>query len=256
VSAISVDLERELAGPGWMYPWRVGPQRTAPLLSEHLVAVHETRAQLLEGPVSDALAAAGPDATAIDLACCEGWFSHKLLEWGAARVIGVDIREHNVRRAELIREHLAVDPERLSFRCGDVFALDPADLGQFDVVLVLGLIYHVEDPAGALRRAHALTGSMCAIETQLTRQARPIIYGYGHPSRFLQAEASFAAVLEADAEVNALASATGVMSLVPNRAALELLARVAGFAGLDFQRPSPHHDVQYLRGDRVVVVAR
>jgi len=38
---------------------------------------------MIEGPVREALAAAGPEATALDLACCEGWFSHRLLEWGA-----------------------------------------------------------------------------------------------------------------------------------------------------------------------------
>jgi hypothetical protein len=255
--AISKALEHELDGPtGWMYPWRIDEKRTAPLLGSNLPSVHETRAQLLHAPVSDALKAAGPGATAIDLACCEGWFSHKLLEWGAARVVGVDIREHNIRRAELIRDHLEVDPARLTFKQGDLFALDPDELGSYDVVLLLGLIYHVEDPAGALRRARALTRSLCAIETQLTRQTRPIIYGYGSPDAFLQAEASFAAVLEPDAADNPLASASGVMSLVPNRAAMELLVRVAGFSSIEFQDPAPHHDIQYLRGDRVVVLAR
>ena len=253
---MSEALRRELDGPGWMYQWRLGRGRSASLLDPHLAPVHETRAEMLRGPVSAALAAAGPGATAIDLACCEGWFSHKLLEWGAARVVGIDIRERNIRRAELVRDHFGIDPAQLAFRQADLFSLDLDEAGRFDVVLVLGLIYHVEDPAGALRRARRLTGSLCAIETQLTRQTRPIIFGGGFPSRFLHAEASFAAVLEPYTDVHPLSSAPGVMSLIPNRSALELLGRVSGFASVEFQLPSPHHDVQYLRGDRAVVIAR
>jgi len=253
---ISEALERELEAGGWMYPWELADGVTAPLLGPNLPWVHSTRAEMIEGPVREALEMAGPDATAIDLACCEGWFSHRLLEWGARRVVGVDIREANIRRAELVRDHFGIEPERLSFRRADVFELDPDELGCFDVVLVLGLVYHLEDPAGALRRARALTRSLCAIESQLTRQNRPIVYGGGSPDAFLETDASFAAVVEADAEVNPLASVTGVMSLVPNRAALEMLARVAGFRHVRYLDPSPHHDPQYLRGDRGVVVAR
>ena len=255
-AGISEALERELDGTGWMYPWELADGVTAPLLGPNLPWVHSTRAEMIEGPVREALEMAGPDATALDLACCEGWFSHRLLEWGARRVVGVDVRESNIRRAELVRDHFGIEPERLSFRRADVFELDPDELGRFDVVLVLGLVYHLEDPAGALRRARALTRSLCAIESQLTRQSRPIVYGGGSPDAFLQAQASFAAVVEADAEVNPLASVTGVMSLVPNRAALEMIARVAGFRHVRYLDASPHHDPQYLRGDRGVVVAR
>jgi len=255
-TGISEALERELTGTGWMYPWELAEGVTAPLLGDNLPSVHSTRAEMIEGPVREALAAAGPDATALDLACCEGWFSHRLLEWGAGRVVGVDVRELNIRRAELVREHFGIDRERLSFRRADVFELNPAELGHFDVVLVLGLVYHLEDPTGALRRARAMTRGLCAIESQLTRQTRPIVYGGGSPDVFHRAEASFAAFVETYAAIDPLASVSGVLSLVPNRAALETLARVAGFEEVEFLEPSPHHDVQYLRGDRAVVVGR
>lgn len=239
-----------------MYPWRFGPRSTAPLLGDNLPSVHRTRAEMMERPVRQALAAAGPDATALDLACCEGWFSHRLLEWGAARVVGVDIRPRNIVRAELVRDHLRVDPRRLDFRRADVFHLDLDELGRFDVVLVLGLIYHVEDPAGALRRARRLTKSLCVIESQLTRQSGPIVYGGGAPDVFHESEAGFAAVLETDAADNPLASAEGVLSLVPNRAAMHLLARVAGFRDVAFLEAASDHDPQYVRGDRAVMAAR
>lgn len=257
MTGLSAELAREVSEqPAWMFPWKLAPDVGVPLIGENLPPVHQTRLELLERPVSEALAAAGPDATALDLACCEGWFAHRLLEWGAERVVGVDIREVNVRRAKLVRDHFGIPPERLEFRQADVFEVDLEELGRFDVVLVLGLVYHLEDPVGALRRARALTRGVCAVESQLTRQDAPVVHGNGSGDVLLTAPASFAATVEDDAEHNQLASAPGILSLIPNRAALEAMVRVAGFDRVDFVAAAPHHDRQYVRGDRAVVVAR
>jgi len=257
VTAVAPELERELQRePRWMFPWQLGPGRHTPLLGPNLPAVHRTRMELMERPVREALAAAGPKATAIDLACCEGWFAQRLLEWGAERVVGVDLREVSIRRAELVRDHFGIPAERLRFIRSDVFDLDLDALGQFDVGLVLGLVYHLEDPVGAVRRARALTRSLCVIESQLTRQERPIIHGNGVNDMLLTAEASFAAMVEPDAEHNQLASAPGILSLVPNRAAFEAMARVSGFEHVALARPRADQDRQYVRGDRAVLFAR
>jgi tRNA (mo5U34)-methyltransferase len=246
------ELGRE---PRWTYEWQLGPGSSPPLLGEELPSVHRTRLELIEGPVRAALSAAGPDATALDLACNEGWFSQRLLEWGARSVVGIDIRDVNIRRAELLREHYGISPERLSFRVGDVYGLDADELGRFDVVLLLGLVYHVEDPAGLVRRARAFTKGLCVIESQLTRQNEPISHGWGQSGELESAEGSFAARLEPGQETNPLASYGGVLSLIPNRAALELLAKVAGFRTVRFVPPSPHHNEQYVLGDRAVMIA-
>lgn len=257
MTPIAHELQRELEiEPQWMFPWRLGPGVETPLIGSNLPSVHRTRMELMERPVREALAAAGPHATALDIACCEGWFAHRLIAWGAQRVVGVDLREVNIRRAELVRQHFEIPRQRLQFVRSDIFALDPEELGRFDVVLMLGLVYHLEDPVGAVRRARALTRSLCVLESQLTRQERPIIHGNGAPDQLFTTEASFAAVVEADAHEDQLASAPGALSLVPNRAAFEQMARVAGFEEVEFALPSAQQDRQYGRGDRAVLLAR
>lgn len=251
---VSTALATEIHRGGWMYEFELGPGVATPPLGPNLRSVHETRRQLIEAPVREALTAAGPRASAIDLACNEGWFSHRLLEWGAERVLGVDIREDNMRRAKLIRDHFGIAPDRLSFRQADVLELEAEELGQFDVVFVLGLIYHMERPLDALRVARRLTSRVCLIESQLTRQDRPIVLGYGTPHVYDQSPASFAAFVEDDPQ-NPLASTAGVMSLVPNRAALEAMPRWAGFAAVEWLPAQSHHDVQYIAEDRGVVAA-
>jgi tRNA (mo5U34)-methyltransferase len=241
-----------------MYPWELQPGVRVPILADELESVHETRRDLIERPVRERLAVAGPDASGLDLACNEGYFSHALLEWGARRVVGVDIREVHIRRAALLRAHFGIDPERLSLQLGDVFALDGERLGTFDVVLNLGLIYHVEDPIGAVRRARERTapGGLCVVESQLTRQTDAIVHGWGQADSFEQAEASFAARLELDHASNTLASAGGVVSLIPNRAALVLSMRAAGLEDVRFLVPEPGHNEQYVLGDRAIAVGR
>lgn len=49
--------------------------------------------------------------------------------------------------------------------CEDFRTVDAARLGTFDVVLFLGVLYHLTDPLDALRTLHALTGEVAIVET-------------------------------------------------------------------------------------------
>jgi tRNA (mo5U34)-methyltransferase len=251
--AISRGLAEEVDRGGWMYEWQLTPAFITPVFSPNLPSVHATRMELIEPACRAALSAAGPEATAIDLACNEGWFAHRLLEWGAARVLGTDIRPDNIRRAELLRDHFGIPAQRLQFECVDVFEMG-ADREAYDVTLALGLIYHLERPLEALRVARRLTRSVCLIESQLTRQDRPIVRGDGVPGVYHQSRESFAAWVENDPD-NPLASAGGVMSLVPNQAALQSMPVWAGFDSVEPLPVRSHHDLQYVLGDRAVVAA-
>ncbi|MFI5122714.1 MAG: class I SAM-dependent methyltransferase [Vicinamibacteria bacterium] len=250
-------LDQELEGPPWVYPWRLRDGRETPVMGPEMSSVHHTRAELIEARVRAALAAAGPGATALDLACNEGWFSHRLLEWGASRVLAVDVRESNIRRATLLRDHFEIGADRLELRQADVFDLRPEDLGEFDVVLVLGLIYHVENPMGVVRLARGCTRDLCVIETQLTRQSEPLVHGQGRSDQLHRAEGSFAVVVEQDEGpiLSSLASTGDVLSLIPNRTALAQMARVADFARVEFAEPAEGQNPQYTGGDRAVVFA-
>lgn len=48
---------------------------------------------------------------------------------------------------------------------GDFMDMDLRPLGTFDVTLFLGVLYHMEDPLGSLRRLFALTRELAVIET-------------------------------------------------------------------------------------------
>lgn len=251
-AALADELDR---APAWMYPWQLGA-RHAPTLHPILEGFHATRAALVEQEVREALAAAGPSARAIDLACCEGWFAHRLLEWGAREVVGIDIREQSVRRAELVRDYLGLDADRLRFRTADVLELAAEELGGFDVVLCLGLIYHVEHPMGVLRLARKLTRGLCVVESQTARVETPALFGFGARHSFEATDAVVALHHEADQATNPLASYGGALSFCPNPAALLLMTTAAGFGEISRAEPGEGHDPDFHTGDRVVLFAR
>ena len=259
--SVSAELDAELRSPlPWMYPWQLTPQVAVELEGSELPSIHATRSEMIEPVVREALAAAGPGATLLDLGCNEGWFAHRALEWGAARVVGLDVRDANIHRAMLIREHFGIEPEQLTLEQADVLTLDPERLGSFDVVLVLGLIYHLENPVGALRVARALTRGTAVIESQLTSHDEPIRLGWGETGVFRSAPGHWAAVLEPADEQhddgNPLASFGGVISLVPNRTALVQAIEVAGYSEVHMLDAPAHLNPQYVEGQRGIAVGR
>jgi SAM-dependent methyltransferase len=95
--------------------------------------------------------------TALDLGCGVGYFSNYLRTFGF-EVVAVDGREENA--AEARRRH----PE-IEVLCRDIEDSQVADLGVFDFVACIGLLYHLENPFRAIRNIFALTGKVLLIET-------------------------------------------------------------------------------------------
>jgi tRNA (mo5U34)-methyltransferase len=135
----------------------------------------------------------------LDVGAWDGYFSFRAEREGAARVVALD---HYVWCTRLVEQqakyrrtldsgepyeapHLDAslwDPESLPGRAGfDLartrldsrvesvvadFANDElSDLGTFDVVMFLGVLYHLEDPLGSLRKLASMTNEMAVIRT-------------------------------------------------------------------------------------------
>jgi tRNA (mo5U34)-methyltransferase len=108
--------------------------------------------------------------TVLDIGAWDGFYSFEAERRGAARVVATDSFSWGgagwgtKAGFELAREALGSDVEDVEV---DVMDLDPARLGTFDVVLFLGVLYHMRDPIGALERAAAMTGGLLVVETEV-----------------------------------------------------------------------------------------
>jgi len=70
------------------------------------------------------------------------------------------------RGFDLAREVLGSGVEPV---VGDFMEIGPDDIGQFDVVLFLGVLYHVREPLSALEQIRAFTREVAVVETEAVR---------------------------------------------------------------------------------------
>ncbi len=122
----------------------------------HATRFTEARKAWLDGLLRPLIAAHGYK-TAVDVGCGVGYFSSYLQELGL-RVVATDGRAENVAEAQRRLPGVTCvvhDVENRSLR----------QLGTFDVVLCVGLLYHLENPFAAVRNLRALTGQLLIVES-------------------------------------------------------------------------------------------
>ena len=82
----------------------------------------------------------------LDIGCNAGFYSMQMKRRGAERVVGIDVEPKYLAQARF-----AADIEQLEIEFRQVSAYDVAALGErFDIVLFLGVLYHLRHPLLAL----------------------------------------------------------------------------------------------------------
>jgi tRNA (mo5U34)-methyltransferase len=95
----------------------------------------------------------------LDVGAWDGWFSFEMERRGA-EVVAID-RVENPKFHE-IRRLLG---SKVEYRELDVYELHPNRIGRFDIVLFLGVLYHVRDPLRALERVCSVATEMAVVES-------------------------------------------------------------------------------------------
>jgi SAM-dependent methyltransferase len=245
-------LEQQALSKTWFYPFRLpGGQVTPTYDGGALDAIHATRLAMLQAAVRAEFGESIAGRSVVDIACHQGWFSTKLAEMGAQDVLAVDARAEHVADATLIRDALGL--RNLRVAQSDVHALTPEAFGTFDIVLMLGLIYHLENPVGALRVARSLTKRLCLVETQIVPGMTGMV-DYGSYRFVRPLKGSFGIVDETEETHGPEASTTGIC-LVPSLDALFWILRKVGFSRVELL-PPPEDAYEQLRyGKRAMVAA-
>jgi 2-polyprenyl-3-methyl-5-hydroxy-6-metoxy-1,4-benzoquinol methylase len=78
----------------------------------------------------------------LDLACLEGMYALEVAARGA-RVVAIEGREANLAKAGFAARALGLE-ERIDFQLGDVRELSRERHGEFDAILCLGILYHLD----------------------------------------------------------------------------------------------------------------
>ena len=159
-------------------------------LSHGVVTPGHKSPRLLQEEVEDLHLPDLRGRTILDIGAWDGFFSFQAERLGAARVVALDhyvwsIDMSQTRPASQLVEHFphmwrpdtlpgkrgfdlahAVFGSRVETRVADFMDVDLATLGQFDVVLYLGVLYHQRHPLQALERVAKVTRDVAIIETE------------------------------------------------------------------------------------------
>ena len=178
--------------------------------------------------------------TVLDLGCCQGFWSFHASRAGAARCLGIDSSETFVNEARAIAVVSGID--NCEFRCRhlETDAWDSEE-NRFDITLMLGLFYHLLDPIAVLRKAAAMTVETLVVDTVIT-----------------EGDGSFLRLVPRDPD-EPTTSGSNVCSMlraVPTKQALLSLIADVGFKKMDCIQPDAETPQDYLRGQRMSVIAR
>ncbi len=99
-----------------------------------------------------------------DLGALEGGYSLAVARRGA-RVVAVEARKSNADKLGLVREHFELD--NLEIVQDDVKEFTRKRFGEFDAVLALGILYHLDRPLPWLRQIADATRKLLIVDTHV-----------------------------------------------------------------------------------------
>ncbi|MGH2863668.1 MAG: class I SAM-dependent methyltransferase [Solirubrobacteraceae bacterium] len=157
--------ERIDAFPVWHYRFDFDGVST-PIFSEDYANRHEQRRRVFFDPLVKAAGGTLRGKRVLDLGSNAGYWSLAALEAGADFVFGIDGRQMHIDQAQLVFQAKGVDPERYSFQLGNIFEYDFP--GAFDVVLCLGLMYHISKPMELFEIMAGVEAQLLLIDTAVS----------------------------------------------------------------------------------------
>lgn len=244
-------LEQELQRFGrWMYEFDLGNGVKTLPYSDLIKQIHAVRHSMIFSFL-DGIDFNYRNASVLDLACNEGYFTFEAMKRGAKYGLGIDARSENIDKANFIKANSRTS--NCEFKVADIYQY-PYGEQKFEIVFLLGIIYHVENPIGLIRLASNLTSKFLFVETQLCKTQGNIPFGWGVPDHYLQGTDYCVLHQEQDSESNPLASLGG-FSFVPNIAAVVSMLRAAQFRSVLQLHPNAFaRETQYDQIDRAILV--
>lgn len=153
----------------------------------------------------------------LDCACNCGGHLFWAKELGAGRCFGFDVRAHWIDQANFLLEHREAPDDEMRFEVHDLYDVPSLGLEPFDIVLFLGIFYHLPDPITGLKVAADL-----AKETMIVLTATQA----GYPENLLLLSPESTTMLK-----------SGVHGLAWFPTGVDVMTDVLGWAGFPETRP-------------------
>jgi tRNA (mo5U34)-methyltransferase len=162
--------------------------------------------------------------TVLDIGCNAGFFSLQMKARGAERVVGIDSDERYLAQARFAADVEGVDIE---FRRMTVYEIEQL-AERFDLVLFMGVLYHLRHPLLALDLLHEhVVREMLVFQTMLrgAQEVEPVEADYPFSERNVFDRPGFPKVHFVEKKY----AGDPTNWWIPNRAGAEAMLRSAGF---------------------------
>lgn len=162
--------ERVASFPRWHYEFDLNGVRT-PIFNRAHVNRNAQRKSYFFAPLVRLCGGSLAGKRVLDLGCNAGFWSLAAIDAGAGFVLGIDGRQMHIDQANLVFDAKGVQPNRYRFQRADIFELELHE-EPFDIVLCLGLLYHVSKPFELMERIAAWNDDLLVIDTRLAARVR------------------------------------------------------------------------------------
>jgi|SRR5436190_5980883 len=166
--------------------------------------------------------------TVLDIGCNAGFYSVEMKRRGADRVLGIDFDDRYLAQARLAAEALGFDIEFRKLSVYDVHKLGE----RFDLVLFLGVFYHLRHPLLALDLIHEHVARNLLIFQSLQRGS-DVIEPVADDYQFWETDVFDRPDFPKLSFIEKRFAGDPTNWWIPNRAAVEAMLRSAGFDILD-----------------------
>lgn len=197
--------------PYWHYRFDLNGHLTP--VSEPIANRHAQRKAYFFDPLVRLFGGTLAGKRVLDLGCNAGFWSLCALEAGCEYVVGIDAHPVNLAQAQFVFDVKGISRQRYQFKRAVVGEASLGQSGEFDIVLCLGLLYHLHQPVTLLEQIARANQDVLVIDTRLSTCPGRVLE-LSHESRALP---------------DTLVSATGHLVTLPTRQAILEIATHLGY---------------------------
>lgn len=184
----------------------------------------------------------------LDVACNCGGFSVEAARLGAEYVLGIDIVDHYLEQANLIKQALRL--QQVEFKKIDITNLDTSNIGQFDITFCFGILYHLENPILVMKQLASVTQHIMLLDTNILRLP------FNRKPMWLMDMPAIATPEATDVTTSLWRSKDKVVQFRPTEKAVIELLKFLGFSKVQKLNPkSKGLEKRYYNGTRATFLA-
>lgn len=208
---------------GWQYPFDLGHGIVTRTYTAVQAELHPWRRNVLLNNLDRIFVGRYHELSVLDLGACEGAMALALWERGVRDITCVEARANNAEKARFVFKVKNADIRVVE---EDVLTYLGWDKRHYDLVLFMGLLYHLLDPFQIMHLAARRTRGVLAMETVV---AKPHDLRFDNVPHYSPSPAGF--FIRHDSVLSNTAGLSN-LELWPNREGLEILLSDAGFSDI------------------------